>query len=349
MGVASPFKENWLQLVGAWTKLAEEADVAKHKAITKITRKFEKVFGPVRNARLSIQAMNMPKRIMVPDMTSREVQRLAKKLGLDPKIVEQKAARQTTQVLRSAEKYRTQMIKRSGTAKKFLDRTAGAWVRGGAVPQGQVERYFLDTPFLIWPTPGLPLVSAKIQPANSVVKFHFHNQAGDQGTLGIEEVSILFRWTNPSAYATMISVDGLIVFNGTAQAHAAGSWGDGTITAVGVYSYLHVYGDWDASHTLLAAEGEVPMGLLAETDGLFYRHSVTESGSVFRGFIQHIDRIAVPANGEITLSFDVQIGYQTDPNGFVDLDFASGSFSVLTPGIFITQWPPQWTAVPENG
>jgi hypothetical protein len=107
-------------------------------------------------ARLSIQALNRPKRIVVPDMTSREVQTLAKKLGLDPKVIEQKAARQTKEVLRSAEKYRAQMIKQSGTAKKFLDRAAGAWVTGGTITLGQVERYFLDTPFLIWPTPGLP-------------------------------------------------------------------------------------------------------------------------------------------------------------------------------------------------
>src|ERR1039457_2928334 len=145
-----------------------------------------------------------------------------------------------------------------GRLQGFLDRAAGAWVTGGTITLGQVERYFLDTPFLIWPTPGLPLVSATIQPANNVVTFHYHNEAGDQGFGGIEEVSILFRWTNPSAYPTMISVDGLIVFSGTAQAHAAGSWLDGSITAVEVFSWLDVYGDWDPSHTLLANEGEVP-------------------------------------------------------------------------------------------
>jgi hypothetical protein len=37
--------------------------------------------------------------------------------------------------------------------------------------------------------------------------------------------------------------------------------------------------------------------------------------------------------------FDVQIPYGMDPHGYVDMDFASGSFSVLTPGIFITKWP----------
>jgi hypothetical protein len=135
----------------------------------------------------------------------------------------------------------------------------------------------------------------------------------------------------------MISVDGLIVFSGTAQAHAAGSWLDGSMTSVEILCWLDVFGD--PSHTLLANTFEVPIGLLAETNGLFYKHSVTESGSVFRGFIMHIDQITVPANGEITLSFDVQIPYGMDPHGYVDMDFASGSFSVLTPGIFITKWP----------
>jgi hypothetical protein len=316
---------------------------ALHGTDTTDIEKFKKVFGPARDARMSIQALNRRKRILVPDMTSREVQTLAKKLGLDPKVVEQKAARQTTEVLRSAEKYRTQMIKQSGTAKKFLDRTAAAWVAGGTIV-GQAQRYFLDTPFLIWPTPGLPLVSATIQPANNVVTFHYHNQAGDQSYGGIEEVSILFRWTNPSGSPTVISVDGMIVFSGTGQAHAAGSWLNGSITSVEIISYLDVYGDWDPTHSVLANEGETPIVLLAETNGLIYKHSVTESGSVFQGFMQQINQITIPANGEITLSFDVQIYYGMDPHGFVDLDFASGSFSVLTPGIFLTQWPTQWTA-----
>ena len=166
----------------------------------------------------------------------------------------------------------------------------------------------LDTPFLIWPTPQLQLDSATIQPGNSIIRFHHTREfVARQTDATIHEVSTFFRWTNPSDAPASISIDGYLIFSGTGQAVIRGGWMTDDVSA-----HLVVYGGvqaWGPSHEFLGGSPFLtsPINFFLETNGLFYKHSVTESASVFRGYDMRVDQIAVPANAEITLDLGLQI------------------------------------------
>lgn len=305
-------------------------------------KKFKRAFGAVRDARLTNAIMNQPQPILVPLITRQEVQSWMKKSGLDLRDVDRKAQRQTAAVLGAAERNRTQAIKYSRKVKSILDGAAEAWRNGAQISlQGAVQRYFLDTPFLIWPNPeSMPVLDASmIQPANSSVKLQCHLEYKDQYVNRMGEVTIFFRWTNPSDYPTMISVDSYAIFSGWAQAVALGSWSESTVWLT-VGGGIEVYLVGDQYVKVPPDAGVLPVNFNVQNqDGPFYHHTFGVSKNVFRGYDMQIHQVLVPANSDIILNLTFEITVTMFGPSTVDVDFSSDStFGVTAPGILITKW-----------
>lgn len=323
----------------------------KAKSATPITiDELKRIFGPVREASLALNALNRQQPVEAPRLTPQEVQSLATKSGLHPQAIEEIEIRQQTEIFRIAEQRRMDAIKQSASAKKVLGSQAAAFVNGArAVPAigNTVTRELLDSPILIWPTTRLNLDQSTIAPYNSIVKFHYHDDSGnsDKQVGGSEQVSFFFQWQNRSRYPTAISVDGYLIFNGTTRTVVRGRWDlNKLMTTLAVYGELEVFGQWTSAPTLLSGDLVQAVGELEETNGMFYQHSIDVPTNVFRGFdLQPSPNpIPVPGNGTVLLPLTVWINYAID-SGSIDVDFSTDAFEVMTPGVLITNWNPVHT------
>ena len=299
----------------------------------------KRVFGPLREERLAMLTRSQPRPVVVPGLDARRVQAFAAKTGLDPREFERLGLRQHKAILRELRARQKDSVRASAHADRTLKASALAWVTGqqavATTDVGAVTRDVINAPVLIWPTSGLSLDASSIAPLNSFLKFRYQSSSHSDSQMG----SFFFQWTNPSSYDTQISVDAYIIFNGTGYAISNGGWdSDGRMTLLAVYGLLDVYGDWGPGPAWLGGDIAEALGLFAIPDkGLFYQHTASQSGDVYRGYDLRVDSIPVVANGQVTIKLDAWLQFSAT-DGSVSADFSSGAFGVTAYAVLVTKW-----------
>src|SRR4051812_2638905 len=104
----------------------------------------------------------------------------------------------------------------------------------------------LHSPFLVWGSTGLSLLSSTIEPWSSRAKFSFEASLGPSSahieSIGTEQLSFFFLWEPPGDGYALVTVDGYLVLNGYCQADADGGLFGGNLTTLDVDANLDLHG-----------------------------------------------------------------------------------------------------------
>src|SRR3954468_5421147 len=193
----------------------------------------------------------------------------------------------------------------------------------------------LDSPFLVWGSTGLSVLSSTIEPWSSRAKFTFEASLGPSSahieSVGTEQLSFFFLWENPGDGYALVTVDGYLVLNGYCQAEADGGLFGGNLTTLDVDANLDLHG---LPTPPLAQDGQyLPVARLRGDATDWFSDDVTVPQVVYRGFDLRHELLPVPPGGvvvevSVSLSFDYGIGA-------VSADFATGEFEVGCPFVQI--------------
>jgi hypothetical protein len=233
-------------------------------------------------------------------------------------------------------------IARSGAEGQRLHALTAARVRAlgdlAATPVAGARpaRVFLDRPFLIWPTRGVFFADSAVLAAGSWAKFRVDSSRSS----GSEEMSFYFLWDNPSSGYAVIDVDAFLVLNGHGR---AGSDGGVFPSLSGRYSNLQIHARlyllewWNQPPTQPFPQADttrLALALSTNTGG-WGSVGAIESASVFRGFDLRHTQMLVPPGGVVVFEVAAGVGYSTS-DGSINVDFESGSFEVMAPGVIVT-------------
>jgi hypothetical protein len=299
--------------------------------------KFNKVFKTIRDARIALNSLNVPRHIASAGPTRQELDSMAKKLGLDPKILKQESALKNEEMLRLAKRQKESAVAKSASVQKVLNGLMP--VPTVATQGGPVEHFLINTPFEILTTPGLREYAYEIHDGagDSFAKFQLEKYSGT----ATETLSFIFIWYGPSLY-TYISVEAFLIMNGYAKAVALGSYGfDIGYTSLGIAPTLAIYDGSANPFNFSIPDQESSVELAAEPVNLgIYQHSVAVSTNVATVADIRVGPFGVPPNSTIVMEVTVDVGYsvEQDNGGSIDADFSSNAYNIAAPGVIVTQW-----------
>jgi hypothetical protein len=206
-------------------------------------------------------------------------------------------------------------------------------------PAGATAEFYelLDLPYSIWPTPGL-FFDAHYEPVNTWGKIQLDSAKAN----GYEELSFYFPWANPRDAYAVIDVDAYLVLNGYCQVYSGGGMLPGDRRSrLSVIPRLKL---WENTLTLvppsaleLVDENQNGVYLQVDTGGL-WESGVVEKEEVYRGYDLRRTLFLVPPRQPVVVEVGLQITYETtetDIGRVFHVDFASGDFEVLCPGVLI--------------
>jgi hypothetical protein len=309
-------------------------------------RKFKKLYEPIRAARLDLAQLNRSKTLSPPFPSRREQAVMAAKLGLDANQLQQYSKRENAALTATLRKRRETAVKKGRAVRQSLvDETLSAANAGAIVfPLQPISRELLDAPFLIWPTPLFPLDASAIISNNSSARVHLDRVISPDatpGAAGLEELSFFFRWRNPTSDPMIFSVDGFLVLTGYTEAISIGEYlpTNPTWVQLSVLPFIDVLSEWTQIPTRLAGDTASALYEVVQGDqGLFYQHSKAVSTDIFRGFDLKSGQFVIPGNASVILNLGVWVNYAINNFGAVHVDFSTDAFSIMTPGVLVTQW-----------
>jgi hypothetical protein len=244
---------------------------------------------------------------------------------------------------RIAERRKAEAVKRSSSAKETLRHGVEgrrkvmehlADVTPPESPTVAAPKFYehLDRPFTILPTPGVYMHSEHIEPANS-----WANITVDSESDAIDELSFYFLWQNPRSTHAVIDVDAYLVLNGFCQAGSEGGYFPSVRhSQLDVWAKLDLLEWWNQPPT--SPLGQVDqyqeaLSFTIDTSGWF-DHNATESEEVFRGYDLRYNLFLVPPGAVVVFEVALYVRYG-NKEGSIHVDFASGDFEVLCPGVLI--------------
>jgi hypothetical protein len=263
------------------------------------------------------------------------------KAGFETDRFEQLRAKHHTELARFVEEQKVDATKRAASMKNGLRNGIESWhtameslpnsgpPRGHAGPPPQYV--LLNSPTAIWPTPGVSLQSSHVEPWKSWAKFTVHSTE----SYSLEQMSFFFSWENPSDRYAVIDVDTYLVLNGFCLAGSDGGFFPGSRSSLlSVQARLYLYELWNEPPTPPGWENEVALTLSTST-GDFFDVGAIEFEEIFRTLNVSLNTRTVPPHGvalfEVTTAIESQVS-----DGNIDVDFASGDFEVLYPGVVLT-------------
>jgi hypothetical protein len=299
--------------------------------------KFNKALKTITDARIALNSLKVPRRIASAGPTRQELDSMAKKLGLDPTVLEQESARKNEEMLRIAKKQQENAAEKSPSVQKLLKGLLP--VANVATESGPVEQFFIFTPLEIEATQGLTGdgYEAHDGEGNSFAKFRLEKSSGS----GTETLSFIFVWYSPGLY-TYISVDAYLIMNGYAKAVAKGGYGfDLPFTFLNIVPTLSILDESANPFSFTVSDQESAVELTAWPNNPgFYQHSVAVSTNVARLVQMHVGPIGVPLNSIVFIEVNVDVIYsvEKDNGGSIDADFSSNAYNITAPNVIVTQW-----------
>jgi len=263
------------------------------------------------------------------------------KAGFETDSFEQLRAKHHTELAHFVEEQKADATKRAASMKNGLRNSIETWHTGierlpnSGPPRGNAgpppQYVFLNSPTVIWSTPGVLLQSSHVEPWKSWAKFTAHSTE----SYSLEQLSFFFYWENPSDRYAVIDVDTYLVLNGFCLAGSDGGFFPGDRRSnLSVQARLYLYELWNEPPTPPGWENEVALSLSTST-GDFWDVGAIEFEEIFRTLNVSLNTRAVPPHGmalfEATTALESQVS-----DGVTDVDFASGDFEVLCPGVVLT-------------
>jgi hypothetical protein len=191
------------------------------------------------------------------------------------------------------------------------------------VVQGDVFPYpafTLDTPFLIWSTPLLPLESAAV-PFGSWAKFRVTTSE----PRAWPKVSFYFYWASPFSDYAVINAATFMSATGHLRSHAP--WTIGVNTSwVEVFALFSL--SFGVSRTLSFQESEF-LGRTGAFGSTFTGGDVSAT-AISAGVNLSHTMFAVPPGKVVVFEVGLDVNYENN-DGNIDADFASGDFAIACP------------------
>ena len=242
-----------------------------------------------------------------------------------------------------AERRKAEAIKRSSSAKEILRHGVEgrrkvmehlADVTPPETPTVAAPKLYehLDRPFTILPTPGVYMHSEHIEPANS-----WANITVDSESDAEDELSFYFLWQNPRSTHMVIDVDAYLVLNGFCQAGSEGGYFPGTrASQLNVWAKLDLLEWWNQPPTspLRQVDQAQQALFLSTSTGGYFDDDATDSEAVFRGYDLRYNLFVVPPGAVVVFEVALYVRY-ANKEGSIHVDFQSGDFEVLCPGVLI--------------
>lgn len=248
------------------------------------------------------------------------------KAGFDMKKFEALQERREAELERIVAKHKTDALRLASRKKNA--------VRSGMIRQSEALRdlasrddffpypsFSLDTPFLIWSTPLLPIDSAAV-PFGSWAKFRVATSES-----GSQKVSFYFYWPSPYTDYAVINAATYLSAAGHLRAHAP--WTIGVNTSE-VYATA-VFGIWfGVPREVWSSSYETsPLGAMGAFGGTFTGGDV-EGYSVNAGLGLNKTMFAVPPRNVVVFEVGVIIDYDNN-DGNIEADFEHGDFQIACP------------------
>jgi hypothetical protein len=246
--------------------------------------------------------------------------------GLDLKKLETLHERRTAELDRIVEKHKTDALRRASRKKDpvraTLVKQSQAW--RDLAPRGDFFPYpsfSLDTPFLIWTTPLLPLDSAAV-PFASWAKFRVATSES-----GSQKVSFYFYW--PSPYTDYAVIDAATYMSATGHLRAHAPWTVGVNTSE-VYATA-VFGIWfGVPRDVWSPSYETAFLGATGAFGSTFTGGDVEGYSISAGVGLNETMFAVPPRNVVVFEVGLIIDYDND-DGNIEADFEHGEFQIACP------------------
>jgi hypothetical protein len=304
-------------------------------------KKFEEVFRTITDARIALNALNLPQRIVPVGPTRQELDSLATKLGLDPKVLDQERTRKNAELLRLAKLQKEDAVKKSASVQKLLARQLPVLMGSNSIATqgGPTEYYLISTPYVIQATAGLTAYGYERLdgPGNSFAKFQLEKYSG----AATETLTFFFLWYSPGLY-TFISVEAFLIMNGYLRAVALGGIAfDLPDTFVTIAPTLGIYDESANPFTFSVRDLEWESGADAQPSNLGpYQYGVSVSTNVAKWAVMRAGPFGVPPNSTVVMEVSVDVIYsvEEDNGGSIDADFSSNAYNIAAPGVIVTKW-----------
>jgi hypothetical protein len=204
----------------------------------------------------------------------------------------------------------------------------------------------LDTPFLIWTTPGMFFDTWHIEPENNWAKIKVEKSQApplpyDTGFEGSEELSFYFFWQNPSDKAwAVINVDSYLVFNGFCEVKAPGGFFAGDRwSSLSIDANLYLLEWWNQPPTQPSPQTSQNMLSLSVSAYGMFDSDKYASKALYRGCDLSYEFFLVPPSGvtvfEAAANVSFGFGQDNGGHGYAHADFDSGDFEVMCPEMLI--------------
>lgn len=297
---------------------------------------FEKVMGPLRDARLARAARSVAAPAKLPRPPQELVQMLSAKMGFDAPEARRFAARYQADRRKLLAQDRQRAISESATIKKELDREVAArrkMIKNFSELLPASKFIIIDHPFRIWETPNVEVDEILRVPYGSFAKIKHTAKAYDTAWL-----TFYYLWQNPTDAYMVINADSFMVLNGYAEAHdTTGLWlveHDPTSLDLSVKFQLFKWSTGD-THQLPGPPDESVAHLSAYGEGWINADAdYSVSQTIYRGYNMLAETVLVEPSEAIIFELTLAIADNVD-DGYTSLDFSSGSFQVTNPGLWI--------------
>jgi hypothetical protein len=200
---------------------------------------------------------------------------------------------------------------------------------------GSAQYFFLNKPFLIWPTLGLQMDDYAYVPANSWAKVHAINDTS--ANLGLR---FYYLWTNPHNAYSVVNIGGFLILNGKCQAAAGdGFWPGDRYSKMVIEAKLEIYEWWNQPPTspVPQMDQSISIKTLEADQGGFGAVGDIEPATFFRAYGLSYSLMLVPPLATVVFAFNASF---TCTNGTdssqTEVDFASGNFQIGCPYGLVT-------------
>jgi hypothetical protein len=238
----------------------------------------------------------------------------------------------------SLEEQKAEAVENSAQVSKILRNSIDSLFQAFHVVAGLLGE-ILDLPILIWQTQGIDFPEIQYEPGHSQAKFVIN---ANSDSCGWEEMSFYFLWQNPSDKVAVINVDSALELNGSCHAQTDGGYYVPffhpyfEVVELKLGANLYLYeppftdplepkaSDEKIVEHIRAHSLEAPPLLISGIDGAHVR-TIAQ--------LHHGPFIVAP-HASTLIEVTVSMAFCAI-SGEVSVDFASGDFHVMCPGVAI--------------
>jgi hypothetical protein len=285
-----------------------------------------------------VRLRNRDSRKAIARLLGSEVPELAKARKGFATILAADAAQSAMRVKKAnAEAQRNVRASRPGLKRAIAERIkAMKTLAAQPAVAGSAQYYFLDKPFLIWPTLGLQMDDAAYVSANSWAKAH----ATASDVNSFVGLRFYYLWTNPHDAYSVINIGGFLILNGTCQASAGGGfWPSDRYSKLSLDAKLEIYEWWNQPPTSPVPQMDQSINVVtleANQEG-FSEVGDIEFKSIFRAYGLSYSLMLVPPLATVVFAFNASFSSTngTDSSQTI-VDFATGNFQIGCPYGLVT-------------